>query len=147
VADFPDGARLAGATPEGAGRASAARDGDGDGREGGGDGGGGGREGGGSGREGGGGGAGGEGASSAADVDPWSSAPVDEGRPVLDSAVRDASSPQVPATSPEIRAAGLAAWSMAHGFATLWLSGAFPAEVARMLFVELHPTAGPRTAR
>ncbi len=26
----------------------------------------------------------------------------------------------------EVREVGLAAWSMAHGFATLWLSGAFP---------------------
>jgi AcrR family transcriptional regulator len=28
--------------------------------------------------------------------------------------------------SDEVREAGLAAWSMVHGFATLWLSGAFP---------------------
>jgi len=45
---------------------------------------------------------------------------------------------------PEVRTAGLAAWSMAHGFATLWLTGAFPdrdldpTETARKLFSELH---------
>lgn len=44
---------------------------------------------------------------------------------------------------PDVRNAGLAAWSMAHGFATLWLTGAFPdrgvdpAEAARHLFTEL----------
>jgi AcrR family transcriptional regulator len=27
---------------------------------------------------------------------------------------------------PEVREAGLAAWSIAHGFATLWVSGSFP---------------------
>jgi len=52
---------------------------------------------------------------------------------------------------PEVRAAGLAAWSMAHGFATLWLTGGFPdrdidpAEAARHLFTELsrvHAAAG-----
>jgi AcrR family transcriptional regulator len=47
--------------------------------------------------------------------------------------------------SPEVRAAGLAAWSMVHGFATLWLSGAFPdrdsdpAETARVILAELNP--------
>ncbi len=51
-------------------------------------------------------------------------------------------------TSPEVRTAGLAAWSMAHGFATLWLSGAFPdrggeaTEIARGIFLRLHPDAG-----
>jgi AcrR family transcriptional regulator len=46
--------------------------------------------------------------------------------------------------SPDVRAAGLAAWSMAHGFATLWLSGAFPdrdgdpAEIARVILAELN---------
>lgn len=46
--------------------------------------------------------------------------------------------------SPDVRAAGLAAWSMAHGFATLWLSGAFPdrtgdpAETARIVLAELN---------
>jgi AcrR family transcriptional regulator len=47
------------------------------------------------------------------------------------------------AAPPEVRTAGLAGWSMAHGFATLWLSGAFPdrdadpTETARKLFSEL----------
>lgn len=47
------------------------------------------------------------------------------------------------AAPPDVRRAGLAAWSMAHGFATLWLTGAFPdrdldpAETARALFAEL----------
>jgi len=51
--------------------------------------------------------------------------------------------------SPEVRTAGLAAWSMAHGFATLWLTGAFPdrdadpAEAARQLFAELHREPAP----
>jgi len=50
---------------------------------------------------------------------------------------------------PEVRAAGLAAWSMAHGFATLWLTGAFPdrdrdpAETARHLFTELSRERTP----
>jgi AcrR family transcriptional regulator len=50
---------------------------------------------------------------------------------------------------PEVRTAGLAAWSMAHGFATLWLTGAFPdrdvdpAEVARQLFTELDLVHAP----
>jgi AcrR family transcriptional regulator len=45
---------------------------------------------------------------------------------------------------PDVRTAGLAAWSMAHGFATLWLTGAFPdrdldpTEAARHLFSELN---------
>jgi hypothetical protein len=45
--------------------------------------------------------------------------------------------------------AGLAAWSMAHGFATLWLSGAFPdrdkdpTETARLILTELHRAALP----
>lgn len=48
------------------------------------------------------------------------------------------------ATAAAVRVAGLAAWSMAHGFATLWLTGAFPdrdvdpAEMARVLFTELN---------
>jgi AcrR family transcriptional regulator len=47
----------------------------------------------------------------------------------------------------DVRTAGLAAWSMAHGFATLWLTGAFPvrdqdpAELARALFSELKRDA------
>jgi AcrR family transcriptional regulator len=46
--------------------------------------------------------------------------------------------------SSDVRTAGLAAWSMAHGFATLWLSGAFPdrtqdpTDIARNLFLELN---------
>ncbi|GIM91316.1 TetR/AcrR family transcriptional regulator [Paractinoplanes toevensis] len=50
---------------------------------------------------------------------------------------------------PEVRTAGLAAWSMAHGFATLWLTGAFPdrdldpAETARILFSELSRDFAP----
>jgi len=53
------------------------------------------------------------------------------------------------AASPDVRAAGLAAWSMAHGFATLWLSGAFPyrdqdpTETARIIFAELNRDAAP----
>jgi AcrR family transcriptional regulator len=51
--------------------------------------------------------------------------------------------------SPEVRTAGLAGWSMAHGFATLWLTGAFPdrdvdpAEAARHLFAELGRVHAP----
>ena len=51
--------------------------------------------------------------------------------------------------SPDVRVAGLAAWSMAHGFATLWLSGAFPdrdrdpTETARLILTELHRAALP----
>jgi AcrR family transcriptional regulator len=50
--------------------------------------------------------------------------------------------------SSDVRAAGLAAWSMVHGFATLWLSGAFPdrdsdpAETARVILAELNPNLG-----
>ncbi|SNY06020.1 TetR/AcrR family transcriptional regulator [Paractinoplanes atraurantiacus] len=48
------------------------------------------------------------------------------------------------AAPPEVRAAGRAAWSMAHGFATLWLTGAFPDRgedpeaVARLMFRQLN---------
>jgi len=48
-----------------------------------------------------------------------------------------------------VRMAGLAAWSMAHGFATLWLTGAFPdrdvdpTEMARVLFTELNRDYAP----
>jgi len=47
--------------------------------------------------------------------------------------------------SPEVRTAGLAAWSMVHGFATLWLTGAFPdrdldpGEMARGILSQLKP--------
>jgi hypothetical protein len=34
--------------------------------------------------------------------------------------------PDAAADPGAVREAGLAAWSMAHGFATLWLSGALP---------------------
>src|SRR4029453_13093959 len=34
--------------------------------------------------------------------------------------------PDVAADPGAVREAGLAAWSMAHGFAMLWLSGSFP---------------------
>jgi AcrR family transcriptional regulator len=50
---------------------------------------------------------------------------------------------------PAVRTAGLAAWSMAHGFATLWLTGAFPdrdqdpTEIARILFAELNRDYAP----
>ena len=50
---------------------------------------------------------------------------------------------------PEVRTAGLAAWSMAHGFATLWLTGAFPdrdqdpTDAARTLFTELSRDYAP----
>ena len=49
--------------------------------------------------------------------------------------------------SSEVRTAGLAAWSLAHGFATLWLAGAFPgadadpAETARVVLAELNRAA------
>jgi AcrR family transcriptional regulator len=52
--------------------------------------------------------------------------------------------------TPDVRVAGLAAWSMAHGFATLWLSGAFPdrakdpTETARLILAELHRAALPQ---
>lgn len=42
--------------------------------------------------------------------------------------------------SPDVRVAGLTAWSLVHGFTTLWLSGAFPdrdldpASTARLIF-------------
>ena len=55
--------------------------------------------------------------------------------------------------SADVRAAGLAAWSMAHGFATLWLSGAFPdrdqdpTETARLIFTELNRDAAPARNR
>jgi len=51
--------------------------------------------------------------------------------------------------SPDVRMAGLAAWSLAHGFATLWLSGAFPdrgqdpTETARAIFGELNRVVAP----
>ena len=51
--------------------------------------------------------------------------------------------------SPDVRLAGLAAWSLAHGFATLWLSGAFPdrdqdpTETARAIFSELNRAIAP----
>ena len=54
------------------------------------------------------------------------------------------------ATAPAaVRTAGLAAWSMAHGFATLWLTGAYPdreqdpTEAARKLFAELTRDYAP----
>jgi AcrR family transcriptional regulator len=49
------------------------------------------------------------------------------------------------AATQEVRDAGRAAWSMAHGFATLWLTGAFPDReqdpetLARALFSQLNP--------
>jgi hypothetical protein len=49
----------------------------------------------------------------------------------------------------EIRAAGLAAWSIAHGFAALWTGGAFadlpgePDEIARMVLGRLSPPDMP----
>ncbi|GGL08649.1 TetR/AcrR family transcriptional regulator [Mangrovihabitans endophyticus] len=48
----------------------------------------------------------------------------------------------------ETRAAGLAAWSVAHGFATLWLSGALPGtsaapeDAARLVFARLRDGVG-----
>jgi hypothetical protein len=50
----------------------------------------------------------------------------------------------------DIRAAGLAGWSIAHGFATLWVSGAFPDlpgdpdEIARAVLGRLPPPSGSR---
>ncbi|MEU4237870.1 TetR/AcrR family transcriptional regulator [Actinoplanes sp. NPDC026619] len=66
-----------------------------------------------------------------------------------DGPVRPARAGTAEAAPPEVRRAGLAAWSMAHGFATLWLSGAFPdrdldpAEAARSLFAELTRDYAP----
>ncbi|GIF24451.1 AcrR family transcriptional regulator [Actinoplanes tereljensis] len=67
--------------------------------------------------------------------------PAPEARPVKPGTAETA--------PPEVRTAGLAAWSMAHGFATLWLTGAFPdrdldpAETARILFSELSRDFAP----
>jgi AcrR family transcriptional regulator len=50
---------------------------------------------------------------------------------------------------PDLREAGLAAWSIAHGFATLWVSGAFPHlpgdpdQVARAVLRRLPPPTVP----
>ena len=51
-------------------------------------------------------------------------------------------------TAQDVREAGLAAWSLAHGFATLWLSGALPlamdadpANAARRILRRLAPDA------
>jgi AcrR family transcriptional regulator len=66
----------------------------------------------------------------------------------LYAAVAELPDSTVPSSGAAVREAGLAAWSMAHGFATLWLTGAFPdrdadpAEVARTLFVQLNPAYG-----
>ncbi|WP_433370612.1 TetR/AcrR family transcriptional regulator [Actinoplanes sp. CA-142083] len=72
-------------------------------------------------------------------------------RPAGDAA--PAARPAKPGTAetapPEVRKAGLAAWSMAHGFATLWLTGGFPdrdldpTETARRLFTELNRDYAP----
>jgi hypothetical protein len=65
------------------------------------------------------------------------------------SAARPAKEGTADTASPDVRAAGLAAWSMAHGFATLWLSGAFPdrdqdpTEMARIIFAQLNRDAVP----
>jgi AcrR family transcriptional regulator len=67
----------------------------------------------------------------------------------VDRAARPAKPGAAENAPPEVRAAGLAAWSMAHGFATLWLTGAFPdrdldpAETARQLFAELRRDNAP----
>ena len=51
---------------------------------------------------------------------------------------------------PDVRLAGLAGWSLIHGFATLWLSGAFPdrdkdpAETARLILAELNRATLPQ---
>jgi AcrR family transcriptional regulator len=73
-------------------------------------------------------------------VSPVSSAapasPAENARPAVDP---EAGLP------PDVRAAGLAAWSIAHGFATLWLSGALadpggsPEEAARAVLRQLNP--------
>ncbi|WP_433298115.1 TetR/AcrR family transcriptional regulator [Actinoplanes sp. CA-030573] len=66
-----------------------------------------------------------------------------------DAAARPAKPGTAETAPPDVRTAGLAAWSMAHGFATLWLSGAFPdrdldpAETARHLFSELNRHYAP----
>jgi hypothetical protein len=50
----------------------------------------------------------------------------------------------------DIREAGLAGWSIAHGFATLWVSGAFPRlpgdpdEIARAVLGRLSPPSDSR---
>jgi hypothetical protein len=73
--------------------------------------------------------------------------------PAAHAAAAPAARPAKPGTAqtapPEVRTAGLAAWSMAHGFATLWLTGAFPdrdldpADAARHLFTELSRDHAP----
>jgi AcrR family transcriptional regulator len=61
-----------------------------------------------------------------------------------DHAARPARPGAAATAPPEVRAAGLAGWSMAHGFATLWLTGALPdrdldpTETARQVFSELR---------
>jgi AcrR family transcriptional regulator len=55
--------------------------------------------------------------------------------------------PRAAADPGAVRQAGLAAWSMAHGFATLWLSGALPdvgadpGDAARAVLAHLAPGA------
>ena len=62
-----------------------------------------------------------------------------------DRAVPDASASPTDRAISELRAAGLAAWSIAHGFATLRVSGAFPDlpgdpdEIARAVLGRLPP--------
>lgn len=46
--------------------------------------------------------------------------------PATDGPARPAKEGTAELVSDEVREVGLAAWSMVHGFATLWLSGAFP---------------------
>jgi AcrR family transcriptional regulator len=53
----------------------------------------------------------------------------------------------------DLPVAGLAAWSLAHGFASLWLGGALPAELgddpaaaARPVLSRLHPAPPARSA-
>jgi AcrR family transcriptional regulator len=66
-----------------------------------------------------------------------------------DLAARSAKPGTAATAPPEVRTAGLAAWSMAHGFATLWLTGAFPdrdldpTDTARKLFTELSRDYAP----
>jgi AcrR family transcriptional regulator len=74
-------------------------------------------------------------------------------RPSVPAAAPSAGAASSSAASSDVRAAGLAAWSMAHGFATLWLSGAFPdreqdpTEMARIIFAQLNRDAAPDTAQ
>ena len=75
--------------------------------------------------------------------------PADDGTHPADRAARPAKPGTAETASPAVRTTGLAAWSIAHGFATLWLTGAYPdrdrdpTDVARTLFAELSRDHAP----